>query len=129
MTYGLVMGLVGGPREMILDGLRFTAALPSGQQLQELYDRLYSQGDVYQRHLDEIQRLVPGYDLSRINLLAGNSQHTSLAKSGTGVAHRPESIDPANENLFSSGTLGRYSRALQSVIESHEVKPAEVAAD
>jgi NADH-quinone oxidoreductase subunit G len=79
--------------------------------------------------LDEIQRLVPGYDLSRINLLAGNSQHTSLANSGTGVAHRPESIEPANENLFSSGTLGRYSRALQSVIESHQVKPAEVAAD
>ncbi len=79
--------------------------------------------------LDEIQRLVPGYDVSRINLLAGNSQHTSLAKVGAGVEHRPESIDPANDNLFSSGTLGRYSRALQSVIESHEVKPAEVAAD
>jgi NADH-quinone oxidoreductase subunit G len=79
--------------------------------------------------LDEIQRLVPGYDVSRMDLLAGNSQHTSLAKSGAGVAPRPESIAPANDNLFSSGTLGRYSRALQSVIESHEVKPAEVAAD
>ena len=42
--------------------------------------------------LDEIQRLVPGYDVSRMNLLAGNSQHTSLAKAGPGVAHRPESI-------------------------------------
>ncbi|MGA8273592.1 MAG: molybdopterin-dependent oxidoreductase, partial [Candidatus Sulfotelmatobacter sp.] len=79
--------------------------------------------------LDEIQRLVPGYDVSRMNLLAGNSQHTSLAEAGPGVAHRPESIAPANDNLFSSGTLGRYSRALQSVVESHEVKPAEVAAD
>ncbi|HEX3685641.1 MAG TPA: molybdopterin-dependent oxidoreductase, partial [Bryobacteraceae bacterium] len=28
--------------------------------------------------LDEIQRLVPGYDISRPNLLAGNSEHTSL---------------------------------------------------
>ena len=79
--------------------------------------------------LDEIQRLVPGYDVSRMNLLAGNSQHTSMAEAGTGVAHRPDSIAPANDTLFSSGTLGRYSRALQSVIESHEVKPAEVAAD
>jgi len=26
---------------------------------------------------------------------------------------------PANDNLFSSGTLGRYSRALKSVMESH----------
>jgi NADH-quinone oxidoreductase subunit G len=79
--------------------------------------------------LDEIQRLVPGYDVSRMNLLAGNSEHTSLAKSGPGIAHKPESISPANDNLFSSGTLGRYSRALNSVSESHEVKVAEVAAD
>jgi NADH-quinone oxidoreductase subunit G len=83
--------------------------------------------------LDEIQRLVPGYDVSRTNLLAGNSEHTSLAKSGGGVtqqkAEAPVLITPANDSLFTSGTLGRYSRALNSVIESHEVKPAEVAAD
>ncbi len=79
--------------------------------------------------LDEIQRLVSGYDVSRMDLLAGNSQRTSLAKSGLGVADRAESISPANDDLFSSGTLGRYSRTLKSVVESHEVKPAEVAAD
>jgi NADH-quinone oxidoreductase subunit G len=79
--------------------------------------------------LDEIQRLVPGYDVSRMNLLAGNSQHTSFAKAGPGAAHKPESISPANDGLFSSGTLGRYSRTLNSVSESHEVKVAEVAAD
>jgi NADH-quinone oxidoreductase subunit G len=79
--------------------------------------------------LDEIQRLVPGYGASRANLLAGNSEHTSLANSGTGVAHKLESIQPANDTLFTSGTLGRYSRALRSVLESHEVKSAEVAAD
>ena len=28
--------------------------------------------------LDEIQRLVPGYEVSRMNLLAGNDQHTTL---------------------------------------------------
>jgi NADH-quinone oxidoreductase subunit G len=79
--------------------------------------------------LDEIQRLVPGYDVSRMNLLAGNSEHTSLVKAGAGAAHNPESISPANDSLFSSGTLGRYSRALNSVSESHEVKTAEVAAE
>jgi NADH-quinone oxidoreductase subunit G len=79
--------------------------------------------------LDEVQRLVPGYDVSRLTLLAGNSQHTSLAGVGPAVAHRAESISPANDSLFSSGTLGRYSRALNSVIESHEPAPAEVAAD
>jgi NADH-quinone oxidoreductase subunit G len=79
--------------------------------------------------LDEIQRLVPGYGVSRINLLAGNSEHTSLANSGPSAAHAPASIVPAHDSLFTSGTLGRYSRALKSVVESHEVKPAEVAAD
>ncbi len=79
--------------------------------------------------LDEIQRLVPGYGVSRMNLLAGNSEHTSLAHGGPGVAHESESIQPANDTLFTSGTLGRYSRALKSVLESHEVRPAEVAAD
>jgi NADH-quinone oxidoreductase subunit G len=79
--------------------------------------------------LDEIQRLVPGYDVSRMNLLAGNSQHTSLKNVGAGMAHKAESISPANDELFSSGTLGRYSRALQAVAESHKIKPAEIAAD
>ena len=79
--------------------------------------------------LDEIQRLVPGYDVSRMNLLAGNSEHTSLAKSGPGAAQNADLVAPANDGLFTSGTLGRYSRALRSVMESHEVKPAEVAAD
>jgi NADH-quinone oxidoreductase subunit G len=79
--------------------------------------------------LDEIQRLVPGYDISRINLLAGNSQHTSLAAAGPGIEHRPESIVPAEDTLFTSGTLGRYSSTLKSVQESHEPRPAEVAAD
>jgi NADH-quinone oxidoreductase subunit G len=84
--------------------------------------------------LDEIQRLVPGYDVSRMNLLAGNSEHTSLAKCGPGAQHKAESISPANDDLFSSGTLGRYSRALKSVMENHEAKTveaktAEVAAD
>jgi len=78
--------------------------------------------------LDEIQRLAPGYDMSRTNLLAGNSEHTSLEKSG-GAAPKASEIVPANDTLFTSGTLGRYSRALSSVIESHEVKPSEVAAD
>ncbi len=79
--------------------------------------------------LDEIQRLVPGYDVSRMNLLAGNSQHTSLAQAGAGVAHKSELIAAANDSLFTSGTLGHYSRALQSVIESHEAKHSAVAAD
>jgi len=79
--------------------------------------------------LDEIQRLVPGYDFSRINLLAGNDQHTTLANSGPGAIQKPELIVSANDNLFSSGTLGRYSKALHSVMESRTQQTSEVAAD
>ena len=81
--------------------------------------------------LDEIQRLVPGYEVSRFNLLAGQDEHTQLEQitgaTGTG---RPELILPANDTLFTSGTLGRYSSTLNSVIERHPAIPAgEVAAD
>jgi NADH-quinone oxidoreductase subunit G len=81
--------------------------------------------------LDEIQRLVPGYDVSRINILTGNDQHTTLSGTGPGALHSPELIVPARDNLFSSGTLGRYSRTLNSVIENRHKQPAEggVAAD
>ena len=80
--------------------------------------------------LDEIQRLVPGYDISRMNLLSGNDQHTTLSRSGPGAMQKSELIAPANDDHFSSGTLGRYSRTLNSIIEKHK-KPAEieVAAD
>ena len=81
--------------------------------------------------LDEIQRLVPGYEVSRMNLLAGNDQHTTLVGGAAGTAQNPELIAPANDNLFSSGTLGRYSRTLNSVMENRNPQPAEseVAAD
>jgi NADH-quinone oxidoreductase subunit G len=81
--------------------------------------------------LDEIQRLVPGYDVSRMNILTGNDQHTTLSGSGPGALHDPELIVPAGDNLFSSGTLSRYSRTLNSVMENRHQQPAEaeVAAD
>jgi NADH-quinone oxidoreductase subunit G len=79
--------------------------------------------------LDEIQRLVPGYDVSRMNLQTGNDQHTNLSKSGPGALHDPELIVPANNSLFSSGTLGRYSKTLNAVIENRDQQPAAVAAD
>ena len=77
--------------------------------------------------LDEIQRLVAGYGVSRVNLLAGNDQHVEIADSGAGAAHKPELIVAANNDLFHSGTLGRYSKTLNSVYENKSA--SEVAAD
>jgi NADH-quinone oxidoreductase subunit G len=82
--------------------------------------------------LDEIQRLVPGYDVSRLNLLAGNDEHvTACEHSSAGPAGRLVQIVPANDTLFTSGTLGRYSQALNSVLENRRTHPAdkEVMAD
>jgi NADH-quinone oxidoreductase subunit G len=75
--------------------------------------------------LDEIQRLVPGYNVSRMNLLAGNDQHTSLPDAVSQKSQDPNLIEPAENALFSSGTLGRYSRTLNSVVENHHRNPAE----
>jgi len=79
--------------------------------------------------LDEIQRLVSGYNVSRIDLVAGNDQHTAVEEMGPGVMQDPKFIVPANNNLFTSGTLGRYSAALNSVIENKNPEPTEVPAD
>ena len=78
--------------------------------------------------LDEIQRVVPGYDVSRVNLLAGNDQHLEIAESGPSVMQKPDLIAPAQDDLFSSGTLGRYSKSLNSVYENKSADK-EVAAD
>jgi NADH-quinone oxidoreductase subunit G len=80
--------------------------------------------------LDEVQRLVPGYQVSRLELLAGNDVHvqSSLVQIEAGP-ERHALILPAEDTLFTSGTLGRYSNTLHSVMESHATKPTETAAD
>ncbi len=79
---------------------------------------------------DEIQRLVPGYDVSRMNLMAGNDVRTTTAgKAAALPAGRVESVRPAHDTLFSSGSLGRYSKVLNSVAENKNRKSVEVAAD
>ncbi len=72
--------------------------------------------------LDEIQRLVPGYDLMRLQLLSGNDQHLSPAatpiRDGAGLvqlSNRRDLVLPANDTLFTSGTLGRYSAMLNDL--------------
>jgi len=79
--------------------------------------------------LDEIQALVPGYQVSRLNLMAGNDQHTKLDLNGGGAVGDAGLIQPANNGLFSSGSLGRYSKTLNTVMENKHPQGSEVAAD
>jgi len=82
--------------------------------------------------LDEIQRLVPGYDISRLGILAGQDEHTQLVQiTGATGGGQPEMILPSNDTLFTSGTLGRYSNTLNTVMERYSTHLAdkEVTAD
>ena len=67
--------------------------------------------------LDEIQRLVPGYDkLFRLQLLSGNDQHLQPAAGNlVQIANRNDLVFPAHDTLFTSGSLTRYSPMLQDV--------------
>jgi NADH-quinone oxidoreductase subunit G len=82
--------------------------------------------------LDEIQRLVPGYDFDRIDLLAGSAQH--IAPDGSGlvqisqISNRADGVMPSGDILFTSGTLGQYSEKLNEV-EVFQAKKSMVAAD
>ncbi|MBZ5512745.1 MAG: molybdopterin-dependent oxidoreductase [Acidobacteriia bacterium] len=74
--------------------------------------------------LDEIQRLVPGYDVSRLNLVAGNDEHTRIVPASSLPSH-PELIVPSEDTLFTSGTLGRYSKTLNAVVENERKLPED----
>jgi NADH-quinone oxidoreductase subunit G len=74
--------------------------------------------------LDEIQRLVPGYDkLLRLQLLSGNDQHLSPASSGlvqlSNATARKDLVLPSSDTLFTSGSLTKYSPMLLD-IQKHQ---------
>ncbi len=74
--------------------------------------------------LDEIQRLVAGYDkLLRLQLLSGNDQHLQPAATPVATTNRRDLVLPANDTLFTSGTLGRYSAMLNDVQQFQANEP------
>jgi NADH-quinone oxidoreductase subunit G len=78
--------------------------------------------------LDEIQRLVPGYDkLLRLQLLSGNDQHIAPAASGLVqiTATRKDLVLPSADTLFTSGSLTRYSPMLQDVQRHQSTEVAD----
>jgi len=80
--------------------------------------------------LDEISELLPGYAISRLDLAAGNPQRTELVQiEPAGIASRPDLVAPAGNSLFTSGTLGRYSKTLNSVVENHQKANEPIGAD
>jgi NADH-quinone oxidoreductase subunit G len=65
--------------------------------------------------LDEISRLVPGYAVDRVNLLSGNDVQSEPGFAPVSSLTTRGQITPAHDGLFTSGTLGQHSAALQEL--------------
>jgi NADH-quinone oxidoreductase subunit G len=84
--------------------------------------------------LDEIERLVPGYTLDRINLFGGNDVRTEpgfVPVSALAAQNiiGPDLMVPAHDGLFTSGTLGRYCPALKELELHQAYELTETTAD
>ncbi len=81
--------------------------------------------------LDEIARLVPGYQLDRINLFGSNDVRTEPGFVPVSALAAPgsETIAPAHDTLFTSSMLGRFSPALNELQQHQAHELTESAAD
>ena len=66
----------------------------------------------------EIRAQVAGYAVPLPILSTGGAAQSMPVNGRIIVAEHPELIRSAHDNLFTSGTLGRYSRILNSVLEN-----------
>jgi NADH-quinone oxidoreductase subunit G len=67
---------------------------------------------------DEIRSAVRGYNVALPIIASGGAAQTVPLNGRVPVASRPELIQSARDTLFTSGSLGRYSKALSSVKEA-----------
>jgi NADH-quinone oxidoreductase subunit G len=73
---------------------------------------------------EEIRKVVPGYNVQPAGLLTGGAEPIKVpfSRNGHGPYDVPvELVRSANDNLFTSGTLGRFCTMMQSLPEA-EVK-------
>jgi NADH-quinone oxidoreductase subunit G len=67
----------------------------------------------------EIQNTVPAYHIPLAMVTIG-AQQSMPVNGGAGVASRPDLVWSAQDGLFTSGTLGRYSGTLNAVMEKRQ---------
>lgn len=72
--------------------------------------------------LDEIRTLVPGYCSEHVEF---SGQRQAAASNEPVGAGEDQLIVPSQDDLFSSGTLGRYCRVLEDVMETRLLLPNE----
>jgi NADH-quinone oxidoreductase subunit G len=71
---------------------------------------------------NEIRSTVRGYNVALPVIATGGAAQTMPVNGRVPVQVRPELIQSARDTLFTSGSLGRYSKKLNEVIE----KPAKL---
>ena len=67
---------------------------------------------------EEIRKSVRGYDVPLPVIATGGAAQTAAVNGRIPVENRPELVRSDHNGLFSSGTLGRYSKVLHRVVES-----------
>jgi NADH-quinone oxidoreductase subunit G len=67
---------------------------------------------------EEIRKNVRGYNIPLPIVATGGAAQTSPVKGHVPASSRPELIQSARDTLFTSGSLGRYSKKLSSVVEA-----------
>ncbi len=67
---------------------------------------------------EEIRRSVRGYNVALPVIATGGAAPTMPVNGRIPVSPRPDLIRPSGDTLFTSGTLGRYSRMLNKVMEA-----------
>ena len=68
--------------------------------------------------LDEIRATVRGYNIPLPVIVTGGAAQTAPVNGRVPVSARPDLIQSARDTLYTSGSLGRYSKSLNSVIEA-----------
>jgi NADH-quinone oxidoreductase subunit G len=71
---------------------------------------------------DRIRKQVRGYDLPVPVLATGGAAQTMPVNGRVHVEARPDLVHSDHNGLFASGTLGRYSKVLNTVVESRMAK-------
>jgi NADH-quinone oxidoreductase subunit G len=66
---------------------------------------------------EEIRKTVRGYNIALPVIATGGAAQTTPVNGRVPVESRPDLIQSARDTLFTSGSLGRYSKMLNSVME------------
>ncbi len=67
---------------------------------------------------EQIRKSVHGYNVALPVVATGGAAPTTPVSGGVPVAVNPSLIRPSGDTLFTSGTLGRYSKMLAKVMEA-----------